>query len=89
MGNDLNRLSQVGAFAFLINNSLVNFACGHVAGPGGIDAQKTFVMSQIKVCFGSVFSYITFSVFIGIQCSGIYVNIRIKFLYSNAQASGL
>ncbi len=26
MGNNLNRLSQVGAFAFLNNNSLINFA---------------------------------------------------------------
>jgi|GEM_PF-3859501 len=54
-----------------------------------MDSEETLVVAQVKVCFGSVFGHVAFSVLIGIERSGIYVYVGVKFLDSDAQASCL
>ena len=89
MGDNLNSLSQIVTTAFFVNNTFVNTSCCNVIGFSCLDAQKTFVMSQIEVGFVSVYRYITFTMFIRIQSSRINIDIRIELLNCYIIASGL
>ena len=41
-------------------------------------------MAKIKIGFCTIFRYITFTMFIRIQCTGVNIDIRIKFLDGNS-----
>ena len=40
-------------------------------------------MPKVKIGFCTIFGYITFAMFIRIQCARINIYIRVKFLYGN------
>ena len=73
MGDNLDGLAQIGALPLLGNDGVVDSAGGDVIGLRGINAQKTFIVAQIKVRFRAVLRHITFPVLIGIERPGIDV----------------
>lgn len=89
MGNNLNGLSQIVATAFLVDNALVDATGCNVVGFGCLDSQEAFIVSQVKIGFVAVYSYITFTVLVWIQSSRVDVDIRIKLLNGNIVASCL
>ena len=87
--NHLNGLAQIISAAFLLDNTLVDTACGDVIGTGGLNTGETLVMSQVEVSFLSVYRNIAFAMLVRIQCSRIDVDIRVKLLDGNVIPSSL
>ena len=46
-------------------------------------------MAQVEICFETVICHITFAVLIWIERSGVYVDIRVEFLYCYLVAPSL
>src|ERR1700704_906896 len=86
MRNYLDRFSKIRAFSFFVDYCLIYAASGNIICLRGINIQESFIVAEIKICFSSVFSNITFTVLIRIQGSRIHIDIGIKFLNSNPQA---
>lgn len=42
---------------------------------------ESLVVTQVKVGFVSIDRHITFSMFIRVQCSGIYIDVRIELFW--------
>ena len=89
MRNHLYGFPQISAFSFLIDYCLVDAPCSNVIGLGGKNVQESLVMPKVQIRFSTIFSYITLSMLVRVEGSGIYVNIRIEFLDGYPQASGL
>ena len=89
MGHNLDGLSKVCALAFTRNYGIVNAPGGDVVGLGGGNSQETLVMAQIKVGLGPVVGHVAFPVFVGIERSRIYIDVRVKFLDCDAKPAGL
>ena len=47
MWYDLNGLAKVVASAFLVNNALVNLACGKIVVTSSFDASKPFIVAKV------------------------------------------
>ena len=77
---DLYRLAEEIAAAFLVDDRLVNLACGDVVGLRGGYRGETLVVSQIEVGFGSVLGDVALAVFVGIERSRVHVDVRVEFL---------
>src|SRR5215472_3167349 len=89
MWNYLHCFSQEFTGTFFINHCLINFSRGYIVCLRGKNVKETLIMAKVKICFGAIFSNITFTVFIWVKCSGININIRIEFLYSYPETPGL
>src|SRR5690606_28485179 len=89
MRNYLHGLSQKFTAAFLFNYALVNSACGNIVCLRSAYVQKTLIVAQIKIGFGTVIGNVTFAMFVWIQGSRVYINVWIQFLDGNAVSSGL
>ena len=89
MGNYLNRFTQVSTFPLLVNDRLINSTSGNIVGLRSVNIQKALIMPQIKICFSTILGYKAFSMLIGIECSGINIDIGIKFLNGHFQSSRL
>ena len=89
MRNHLDSLAQIISAAFLLDNTLIDTACGDVVGTSSLDTGKTLVMSQVEVGFLSVYRNIAFAMLVWIQCSRIDVDIRVKLLDGNVIPSSL
>ena len=89
MGHNLDGLSKVCALAFMRNDGIVNAPGSDVVGLGGGNAQETLVMTQVKVGFGPVVGYVAFPVFVWIESSRIYIDVRVKFLDCDSKPAGL
>ena len=87
MRNDLHRGAEVFTAAFLVKHIPVNFTGGEVRIFVEVLINKAFVMSEIKVCFGAVFSNIYFAVLIRTHGTGIHVDIRIQLLCGDLKAA--
>ena len=85
MGNYLYSLSKVCSLAFLVNNRTVDLTCGYIVCLAGVMVEESFIMSQIKVCFRSILGHETFTVRIGIESTGVHIEIWVKFLNCNTQ----
>src|SRR5690606_4998306 len=86
---NLYGLTKVCAFAFLIYYSLIYSSCSYVVCLGSVDVEEPFVVSEVKVRFGSVFRNITFSVFVGIQRARVNVDVGIELLNGHAETTCL
>ena len=75
--------------AFFFDNGLVDFTRGNIVILTGWAIQKSFIMSQIQICFGTIFGYVAFAVFVWIKGSRINIEIRIKFLDSDFKPPAL
>ena len=80
MGDHLDGFSQIVSPAFLVYDCLVNLTRGHGVVPGGMDAGKPFVVTQIQVCLHTVVGHIALSVLVGIERARVYIDIRVEFL---------
>ncbi len=80
MWNYLYCLAQVIAMPLLIDNGLIDASGRYVVGLGSMYIRESLVMPQIQVGFSTIFCNITFPMFIGIHCSGIYIDIRVDLL---------
>ena len=82
-------LAQVVAFSFFVYNGLVYTARGHIVGLRGGDVQEAFIMSQVQVGLCPVVRNETFAVFVGVERTGIHIDVRIEFLYGDFQPPAL
>lgn len=82
MRNNLHRLSQIIAPSFFIYYILINTPCCNIIGASRRSIGESLVVTQVKVGFVSIDRHITFSMFIRVQCSGIYIDVRIELLDS-------
>ena len=89
MRNDLNGGAQVIAVAFLIDNTLIDFAGGYAVRALGRHTGKPFIMAEIKVSFGAVVGYKDFAVLIRAHSAGIDVQVRIQLAQTNLKAPRL
>ena len=89
MGNDLHGLAQILALALLLDDALVNPARRDVVGLRRGLVRKAFVVAQIEVGLRAVLRHIAFAVFIGIQRSGIDVDVGVEFLNGHRIAARL
>ena len=89
MRDYLDGFSQIVTATFLVDHALVNTAGCDIVGLCSLNAQETFVVSQVKIGFMAVYGHIAFSVLVRIQSSGVNVDVRIKFLDCYAVASCL
>jgi hypothetical protein len=80
MRNDLHSSSQESAFTLLVDHMLVDTAGGHVIGLGGGHIKKAFIVAEVEIGFSSVVGYIAFAMFIRVECPGVDIDVRIKFL---------
>ena len=89
MGHYLNGLAEIVALALTVNNGLIDAACGDAVVPGGFDAGEPFVMTQVKIGLHAVGRHIAFTVFIGVQCSWVDVDVRVELLDGDTIATSL
>jgi hypothetical protein len=79
----LHGFAKIGAITLLVYNGLVYPTGGNVVGLCGEDVQVSFVVTQVEIGFGTVFSNKTLSVLIWIERTRIDINVRIEFLNGN------
>ena len=89
MRDYLDGFAQVGAFAFAGDDGVVYPSRGYVVGLGGMHAQETLVVSQVQVCFRSVFRDVALSVLVRVEGSGVYIDVGVEFLDGDSEAPGL
>ena len=80
MRHDLHRLAQIVAATFLVDDTLVNTARRDVVCPCRGDVEEPFVVPEVEVGFMTVHCYIALAVFIGIQRSGVNINVGVELL---------
>ena len=89
VGNNLDGLSEIGPFAFLADDRVVNLSCGDIVRLRSVHSKESLVMSEVKVGFSPVFGHIALAVLVRIEGSRIDVNIGVKLLDCDSQTSGL
>ncbi len=87
VGNYLDGLAEIVAATLLVDHALVDASCGDIVGSGSGNVGKPLVMSEVKVGLVTVDGHITLAVLIGIQCARIDVDVRVKLLNRNPEAS--
>lgn len=89
MGYHLHGFTQVFTLPLLGDNVIVDAAGGNIIRLGGGDVEEAFVMTKIEVGFGSVIGHVALPMFVGVQGSGVYINIGIKLLDGYRKPPGL
>ncbi len=84
MGNHLNGLAQIVTATFFFYDAFVYFPCGVIVIPGGFNACKSFVVTQVEIGFLSVGRHIAFTMLVGVECSRVNIDIGVEFLDCNA-----
>ena len=80
--------AQITATPFLRDDVGVDASRGDVAALRHGDVEEAFVVSQIEVCFCTVFGDVDFSVLEGIHSTWVNVQVWIQFLHSDGEATG-
>jgi hypothetical protein len=78
--NDLNGFPQVFATAFFFNYTLIDAASSNVIGLRSGYVQEALVVTKIEVGLGTIVGNETLAVFIGVQCTWVYIDVGIQFL---------
>src|SRR5688572_17891215 len=89
MRHDLDGFAEVFTVTFLCNDVIIDASGGDIIAPGGGDIQKTFVMTEVEIGFGAVVGDVAFAVLVGVERTRIDIDVRIKFLNSYFEPSGL
>ena len=87
MRNDLHRGAKIFTTAFLIKHIPVDLTGGEVGIFVEVFINKAFVMSKVKVGFGTILGNIYFAVLVGTHGTGVNVNIRIQLLCGNLEST--
>ena len=85
--NHLHRIAEINAFAFVIQNFLIDLAAREIVHPRELRAGETLVMAEIQIRFRAVIEHINFAVLIRRHRARINVKIRVKFLQRDLQAA--
>ena len=83
MRDNLNGSSTIIATAFFGKNRPVYFSGGHIALLCQAFVDETFIVSKVKVCFGSVICNEDLTVLDWVHRTRIDINIRVKFLHGH------
>ena len=87
MGNNLNGAAEEITPSFFGDDGTVNLTGGDVGILRQVNIYETFVVPQVKVCFGAVLGDKYFPVLIRGHCTGVDIQIRVKFLDGNADTA--
>lgn len=85
----LNGLAEVFAATFLAKHALVDLTRREVVGLVHLRGDEAFVVTEVEVGFHAVNGDVAFSVLVGVECSRVDVNVRVKFLDSDVVTSCL
>ena len=80
-------LSEIVAFTFLVDYCLIDSSGGNAVGPCGDNVGEALIMSEVEVGFKSVVGDVALSMFVWIECAGIYIQIWVKLLDSDSKSS--
>ena len=89
MWHYLNGLTQVVAVAFTVYYRLIYTACGDAVVTSGADTRKALVVTQIQVGLETILRYIALPMLVGVQRTGVDVDVRVKLLDSDLVAACL
>ena len=89
VGNDLHGLAQILALALLLDDALVDTARRDVVGLRRGLVREALVVSQVEVGLGAVLGDVAFAVLVGVERSGIDVDVGVEFLNGHRIAAGL
>ena len=88
MGDDLDRLAQVVATAFLVDDALIDASRRHVVGTRRLDVGEALIVAQVQVGLVAIDGDIAFAVLIGVQRPWVDVDVGVKLLAGHAIAAG-
>ena len=88
MGDDLNRTAQVVATAFFVNDREVDLAGGEVTLFREARIGVALIMTQIQISFCAIVGYEHFAMLKRRHGAGVNVNVRVKLLHGDSQATG-
>ena len=88
VGDNLNGFAQIVAPAFLLQDVLVNLPRSQIVETAELAMGETLVVPEVEVGFRAVVKDVNFAVLERAHCPGVYVQIRVEFLYSDLQISG-
>jgi len=84
MGDNLDCLAEIVATALLVDDRLVDSACGYVVGTRGLDVCEPFVVPEVQIGLMSVDGDVALAMLVGIECARVDVDVRVKFLDCHA-----
>ena len=87
--NYLYGFAKIVATSFLVDNSLVDTSCSERVGLCCLDARESFVMTEVKIRFHSIYRHIALTMLVWIECARIDVDVWVKLLNCNVVAPGL
>ena len=89
MRDYLHGFTQEVAPAFFVYHILINPSGSDIIGTVSFNVEKSFVVSEIQIGLVPIHRHVTFTMFIWVQCSGIDIDVWIKFLVSHPEAACL
>ena len=89
VGDDLYRFSEKFAFTFAGDDIIIYASSGDVVGLGGSDVEESFVVAEVEVRFRAVVGDEALAVFVGVERTGVDVDVRVELLDRHLEAAGL
>ena len=86
--HNLHCFPQIVATAFFVDYALVDSPRGHVVGSCCADIGEALIVPQVEVGFVAVDCHVAFSVFIGVECAWVNVDVGVEFLDCYPEAPG-
>ncbi len=87
--HDLDRLAEVVALSFLLNDLAIDLAGGDVVVTAEGDIEVSFVVTEVEIGLSSIVKNVDLTVLGGRHGTGIDVHVRIDLDGSNTKAEGL
>ena len=82
-------LSEIVATAFAVDDGFVDASCSDGIVACGVDAGKAFVVSEVEVRLHAIVRHVAFAMFVGVECSGVDVDVGVELLDGDTVSSGL
>ena len=89
MRYNLNGFAQIVAPTLLIDHRFVDPTRGKRIILGGLNAGEAFVVSQVEIGLHAVYRNVALAVFVGVERSGIDIDVGIELLNGDVVASCL
>ena len=89
MRNYLYRRSEILASSLLVKYIPIYLTCGKVGELVKVFIDESLIVSEVKICLGSVVRNINLTMLVRAHCSGIHIDIRIKLLCCYLKSSCL
>ena len=89
MRDDLYCLAKIGSLPLLVDDGMVDLSCRYIVGLGCMHTEESLIMAEVKVSLGPVIGNIALSMFVRVECTRVDIDVRVEFLDSNPQTSGL